>query len=100
MPFVLALFDHRQLLAFGFTDCWPLSSTLHASRSTPPAPPSSGTSGGGSCADPPPLATAWYQPSNCQKTTGTRSRRAVPPLSVCHRTDKSVLFPSPPLPDP
>ena len=74
--FVLALFDHRQLLAFGFTDCWPLSSTLHASRSTPPAPPSSGTNGGGSCADPPPLATAWHQPSNCQKPTGTRSRQA------------------------
>ena len=88
--FVLALFDHRQLPASGFTDCWPLSSTLHASRSTPPAPPSSGTSGGGSYADPPPLATAWYQPSNCQKTTGTRSRRAAPPLSVCHRTDKSI----------
>ena len=62
--------------------------TGHYSRaraSRHPRPLSAGTSGGGSCADPPPLATAWHQPSNCQRFNGTRSRRAAPPLSVCHR---------------
>src|SRR5271157_2610641 len=35
MPFVLALFHHRQLPSFGFTDCWAVSSrpTPHAPRS-------------------------------------------------------------------
>ena len=40
-----ALFDHRQLPAFGFTDCWPLSLTLHAPRHPrrhPPGPAGAG----------------------------------------------------------
>src|SRR5271166_987876 len=75
----LALFWHFSIIASSLPSAsltaghYPQHSTLHTPRHPRRHPP--GPAGAGR-ADPPPLATAWHQPSNCQRLTGTRSRRA------------------------